>query len=120
MDWRIMHSEDGYALITDGKSVLCFGFVEGHTAAPWPDSPLHPKRVHVDLNVVDIDQATDLAVALGATIPEFQPGLNPDWDNQLPWGIVLDPEGHPHLPESQGVAELLRLRWWHAGCRASR
>ncbi|BEK98272.1 VOC family protein [Nocardia seriolae] len=95
LDWRIMHSEDGYALITDGKSVLCFGFVEGHTAAPWPDSPLHPKRVHVDLNVVDIDQATDLAVALGATIPEFQPGLNPDWDNQLPWGIVLDPEGHP-------------------------
>lgn len=95
LGWRIMHSQDEYALITDGRSVLCFGLVEGHTAAPWPDDRDHPKRVHVDLNVADIDQASARATELGATVPAFQPGLNPDWEGQQPWGIVLDPEGHP-------------------------
>ncbi|NNH73765.1 VOC family protein [Nocardia uniformis] len=95
LDWRIVHAQDEYVLITDGRSVLRFGLVEGHAAAPWPEDRDHPKRVHLDLEVADIDQASARAVELGATVPTFQPGLNPDWEAQQPWAIVLDPEGHP-------------------------
>lgn len=95
LDWRIYHAQEEYALITDGKAMLCFGLVEGHRAAPWPDDAATPKRVHLDLNVADRDQAAARAVQLGGSIPEFQPGLAPDWPGQPPWTIVLDPEGHP-------------------------
>ncbi|WP_280391090.1 VOC family protein [Nocardia brasiliensis] len=95
LSWQIYHSDNDYALVGDGKTTLCFGAVQGHTPAPWPDDPAHPKRVHLDLAVDDFDAAIARVVELGATVPEFQPGADPEWDSQQPWTVVLDPEGMP-------------------------
>ncbi|AFT99660.1 VOC family protein [Nocardia brasiliensis] len=95
LGWQIYHSDADYALVGDGHTTLCFGAVERHTPARWPDDPEHPKRVHFDFSVEDVEQATARALDLGAILPEFQPGADPEWAGHSPWTIVLDPEGTP-------------------------
>ncbi|QIS10096.1 VOC family protein [Nocardia arthritidis] len=95
LGWQIYHSDADYAMVGDGHTTLCFGAVAGHTPPRWPDDPGHPKRVHFDLAVDDLAAATARAVELGATLPDFQPGADPDWAGHQPWTIVLDPEGTP-------------------------
>ncbi|WP_308188373.1 VOC family protein [Nocardia australiensis] len=64
-------------------------------APAWPDNPQQPKRVHFDLAVEDLATATERALELGATLPSFQPGADPEWAGQPVWTVVLDPEGTP-------------------------
>lgn len=44
-------------------------------------------QLHLDLGVTDLEGATEDAVALGATLPDFQP--QPDVR------VLLDPAGYP-------------------------
>ncbi|KZM72820.1 VOC family protein [Nocardia terpenica] len=105
LGWQIHHSDDDYAMIGDGRTTLCFGAVDRHTPARWPDDPDHPKRVHFDLTVDDLAAATERALELGATVPEFQPGATPEWEGHQPWVVILDPEGTPICLNPQSPAQ---------------
>jgi predicted enzyme related to lactoylglutathione lyase len=77
--------EDFVSLGGRGTLQLAFQRVPGYRAPAWPDGGAH---VHLDLTVADVDAATRELVALGATVPEFQPGAGA-------WVVLTDPEGHP-------------------------
>ncbi len=61
--------------------------VDGYEPPTWPGGPV-PKQAHVDLAVDDLDEAERRAVAVGATVADWQP--EPDGHR-----ILLDPAGHP-------------------------
>jgi predicted enzyme related to lactoylglutathione lyase len=85
--WEITHSEDDYAMVSDGRLSLGFGRVEGFVAAGWPQEST-PKRYHLDLYVDDLDKAEAACLELGATRPDTQPG-------EERWRVMLDVAGHP-------------------------
>ncbi len=87
LGWDVTHSEDAYAMISDGTTNLGFGKVEGHTPPRWPDAG-DPKRYHLDFYVDDLDKAEAQCLELGATRPDFQPGGDR-------WRVLSDPAGHP-------------------------
>ena len=87
LGWEITASEDDYAMVSDGSASFGFGRIEGYEPPPWPD-PAGRKQFHVDLYVDDVPTAVKEATAIGATVPDFQPG-------EGKWTIVLDPAGHP-------------------------
>ena len=86
LGWEVTASADEYAMISDGQTSIGFGKVEGYQPPPWPD-PNGQKRYHIDVYVDDLDAAEKECVALGATVPEFQPGST--------WRVLLDPNGQP-------------------------
>lgn len=72
----------------DGGTGLSF------QSEPWYEPPVWPERdglpekmLHLDLWVDDLDVAVTHAVAVGATLAEFQP--------QEDVRVLLDPAGHP-------------------------
>jgi hypothetical protein len=81
---EITYSDDDYASLEGGAVPLGFQRIEGYRAAGWPDPSKH---FHFDLKVADLDAATKEFVAIGATVPEFQPG-------EGKWVVLADPEGH--------------------------
>jgi len=87
LGWDAVHVDDDYAMLTGGSSALGFGRVEGYTPPAWPDDA-GVKQFHLDLAVEDLDDAERTLVALGATVPEAQPG-------EGRWRVLLDPAGHP-------------------------
>lgn len=87
LGWKVTHSEDAYAMITDGATSIGFGRVEGYAPPAWPDAQA-PKRFHFDLYVEDLDEAEARCRELGASRPEFQPGGDR-------WRVLLDVAGHP-------------------------
>ena len=66
---------------------LGFGRVPGYTPPAWPDTTAG-KRYHLDLQVDDLPAAQAACVALGAVVPDEQPGGSR-------WRVLLDPAGHP-------------------------
>ena len=87
LGWDVTHSDDNYAMISDGSTSVGFGRVPGYSAPGWPGE-VAPKRYHLDFYVDDLDKAEELALALGASKPSAQP--DPDR-----WRVLLDPSGHP-------------------------
>ena len=87
LGWPVTHSQDEYAMISDGGTSIGFGRVADHTPPHWPAEST-PKRYHLDLYVDDLDKAETLALELGATKPAEQP--NPE-----SWRVLLDPAGQP-------------------------
>jgi predicted enzyme related to lactoylglutathione lyase len=87
LGWPIAHSQDEYAMISDGNTSIGFGQVPGYLPPTWPQESA-PKRYHLDLYVDDLDKAERLCLELGATKPESQP--NPDR-----WRVLIDPSGQP-------------------------
>ena len=86
LGWEVAHSEEQYAMLTGPSHALGFGRVEDYQPPPWPNNA-GSKQFHFDLAVADLDAAAEAAVALGATLPEDQPGET--------WRVLLDPAGHP-------------------------
>jgi hypothetical protein len=85
VDWEVTYSDEDCVYLGNGGPVqLGFQRVDGYRAAGWPDDAKHS---HLDLKVTDLEQATKELVAIGAAVPEFQPG-----ENQ--WRVLTDPEGH--------------------------
>lgn len=71
----------------DGTNSISFQKVEsGYRAPKWP-SPDRPQQMHLDMVVADLDAGETEALRLGATKPEFQPGIG--------FRVFLDPAGHP-------------------------
>ena len=87
LGWEITHSEDEYAMISDGSVGIGFGRIDGYQAPAWPDET-STKRYHLDLRVDDLEKATQRCLELGAGLPEFQP------DGER-WRVLTDPAGHP-------------------------
>ncbi|GAA3758798.1 putative enzyme related to lactoylglutathione lyase [Spinactinospora alkalitolerans] len=87
LDWKVVHSEEEYAMVSGEGTSIGFGRIEGYRPPEWPDTSA-AKRFHLDMHVDDLDAAEERCVALGATRPAFQPGGDR-------WRVLLDPAGHP-------------------------
>ncbi|MFJ8769948.1 VOC family protein [Streptomyces clavifer] len=67
---------------------LSFQMEAGHTPPVWPQGPgTQQMQAHLDLEVDDLDVETERALALGATLEEYQP--------QEGVRVLRDPHGHP-------------------------
>lgn len=67
---------------------LAFQTQEHHVRPVWPGGPGDQQmQLHLDLQVSDLEGSVADAVALGATLAEFQP--------QDDVRVLLDPAGHP-------------------------
>lgn len=86
LGWEIAAAEDEYAMLTGPTTALGFGLVPGYAAPAWPN-PSGSKQFHFDLAVDDIPAMQQRCVALGAVVPDDQPGET--------WRVLLDPAGHP-------------------------
>jgi predicted enzyme related to lactoylglutathione lyase len=84
----ITYAEDEYAAVGDGTTNIYFGRVPDRKPVTWP-SP--DKQFHLDLRVPDVEQAVEDYLKLGATKPDFQPGVTGDG---VRWIVMQDPEGH--------------------------
>ncbi|MEV4471057.1 VOC family protein [Nonomuraea sp. NPDC049421] len=85
---EITYAEDEYAAITDGTVSIYFGRVADRKPVTWP-SP--DKQFHLDFRVPDVAQAVEDYLKLGATRPEFQPGVTEEGTR---WVVLQDPQGH--------------------------
>jgi predicted enzyme related to lactoylglutathione lyase len=84
--WAVTSSDTDSAYLSDGGSVqLGFQRVADYRPVSWPaDGP----QVHIDFQVADLEVATKELLALGASVPDEQPGGND-------WRVLTDPAGHP-------------------------
>jgi len=87
LGWEIVHSEQDYAMISDGALPVGFGRIDGYTPPRWPD-PAAPKQFHLDFYVDDLDKAEAACLDAGAAKPGHQPGGER-------WRVLTDPAGHP-------------------------
>lgn len=86
LGWEVTHSEEEYAMISDGSANIGFARVPGYEPPSWPQDDT--KRYHLDLYVDDLDTAESACRELGATRADFQPGAGR-------WRVLLDPAGQP-------------------------
>lgn len=86
LGWDVTHSQDEYAMISDGTTSIGFGRIDDYHAPDWPD-PDTPKQFHLDFYVDDLDSAVKRCTEFGATLAEHQPGET--------WRVLSDPDGHP-------------------------
>ena len=87
LGWEVTHSEDAYAMITEGPVSTGFGRIDDYPPPRWPD-PATPKQFHLDFVVEDLDKAEAACLEAGAGKPEDQPGGDR-------WRVLTDPAGHP-------------------------
>ncbi|MFI6791616.1 VOC family protein [Nonomuraea sp. NPDC050383] len=84
--WRLGQGDADYATVEGGPVTLAFQRVDGYGGGPgWPGGDKH---LHLDFQVPDVGVARGELVALGASVPDFQPGEDE-------WTVFTDPEGHP-------------------------
>ena len=90
LGWPVGHEEPGTAIVAGSPQgpFLVFQQADGFRAPVGPpvDGEQRP-MMHFDFQVGDLDEAVAEAVALGATVAEFQP--------QASVRTLLDPAGHP-------------------------
>lgn len=90
LGWTAEVDEPGWVVLRppDGGHTLNFQ-TESHYVRPvWPSGPGDPQMMmHLEIRVDDLQAAITQAVALGATVAEFQP--------QEHVRVCLDPAGHP-------------------------
>jgi hypothetical protein len=82
---EITFYDDVYVYIGNGgRMQLGFQRVPDFRPPGWPDPQ---KRSHLDFKVEDMEAAAKKLVALGASIPEYQPGEDK-------WLVMADPVGN--------------------------
>ncbi len=84
---EIAYQDENVAMLGGEGVALGFGHVDDYTPPEWPNKS-GSKAFHLDFRVADLDDAVAQSLALGATLPEFQPGGEG-------WRVLLDPAGHP-------------------------
>jgi predicted enzyme related to lactoylglutathione lyase len=90
LGWPVSQvDENGAAIaIPETTSFISFQRNDDFRAPMWPaEVGEQQMMLHLDVAVDDLDAAVKAAVALGATIAEYQP--------QASVRVLLDPEGHP-------------------------
>ncbi|MFJ7908463.1 VOC family protein [Kitasatospora sp. NPDC096204] len=88
LGWETRHADEHFAILDnpEGGSPIGFGRVTGYRPEPWKE-PDGSKHFHLDFYVDDLDEATEKALALGATEPAYQHGRT--------LRVLIDPAGHP-------------------------
>ena len=90
LGWPIGHEEPGTTVLAapGGSTYVVFQQATDYQAPVWPPVDGQQRTMmHLDFQVGDLEAAVDDAVALGATLAEFQP--------QAHVRVLLDPAGHP-------------------------
>ncbi|NND01494.1 MAG: VOC family protein [Acidimicrobiia bacterium] len=77
---------DWVELRSDSGPTIAFQHVTDYTPPEWPGSQ-HPQQMHLDFDVLDLDEGERQVLALGARKTESQPGET--------WRVFLDPADHP-------------------------
>lgn len=73
---------------TPTTSNVAFQLEETHVRPVWPgEAGAQQMQMHLDIGVSELAPAVEDALALGATLAEFQP--------QDDVRVLLDPDGHP-------------------------
>jgi len=85
---RTVKPDGGWTEIRPDDNSDCISFqqVENYRAPEWPSQTV-PQQMHLDLMVRDLDAGEAVAIELGATKTEVQPGTT--------FRVFLDPAGHP-------------------------
>lgn len=73
---------------------LAFQKIPNYRPPTWPAGDL-PQQVHMDFLVDDISEGEAVALKLGATKTQFQPGSPPSAEYEYEFRVYLDPQGHP-------------------------
>lgn len=73
-------------LLHDGKPTISFQKIWNFVAPTWPEGSV-PQQIHIDFTVLDLDEAEQHVLSIGASKCEFQPGES--------FRVYLDPVGHP-------------------------
>ncbi|MEV0586132.1 VOC family protein [Nonomuraea sp. NPDC050310] len=84
----IQVTHEDYAAVGDETATIYFARLDEHQAPAWPGPD---KQFHLDFRVPDVDKAVKEYEALGATRPDFQPGLEIEGGG---WVVMRDPAGH--------------------------
>jgi catechol 2,3-dioxygenase-like lactoylglutathione lyase family enzyme len=90
LGWELATDEEDWCTIgmPDAPVNLAFQTEPHHVRPVWPAGAGDPQmQLHLDLQVTDLTAAVEDAVALGATLADFQP--------QEEVRVLLDPAGHP-------------------------
>ncbi|NGO76326.1 VOC family protein [Streptomyces sp. YC504] len=90
LGWPRRKEEPGWVEITppDGGAGLSFQTEPHFTRPQWPSTRSEQQMMmHLDIEVDDLSSAVERAVALGATVADFQP--------QDDVRVLCDPAGHP-------------------------
>jgi catechol 2,3-dioxygenase-like lactoylglutathione lyase family enzyme len=90
LGWSVEVDEPGWVVLRPpgGGHSLNFQTESRYVRPTWPAGPGEPQMMmHLEIRVDDLSAATARAVALGATLPAFQP--------QEDVRVCLDPAGHP-------------------------
>lgn len=90
LDWRIAKEEPTWVTVAppDGIAYLAIQLEPLHERPTWPaEAGRQQMQLHLDIEVGELASAVAEAVALGATVAEFQP--------QDDVRVLFDPAGHP-------------------------
>ncbi len=90
-----VHADEGWhSIVVEGDWVMGVQAAPNHVPPDWPAGP-QQQQVHLDLHVDDLEEAHELAVALGGRqlqAPQ-RPADNPD-GNEV-FVVYASPAGHP-------------------------
>lgn len=84
---EVAFSSDEFVAVKTDRVWVAAVRVPDYRPPSWPEAGI-PKQMHLDLAVVDLNEAEAEALRLGARRAAVQPA--PDR-----WRVLLDPAGHP-------------------------
>lgn len=90
LGWEIAKEDTDEAAITppEGVAYIAFQFSEGYVPPVWPAQEGAQRiTMHLDFEVVDLQEAVAHALELGGRETDYQPQANVR--------VMLDPAGHP-------------------------
>ena len=90
LGWEVRQDSPGWVALRapGGGAGLSFQTEPDYVRPTWPARPgAQQMMLHLDIEVDDLDAAGAHALALGATLAEYQP--------QVLVRVYLDPAGHP-------------------------
>ena len=90
LGWPYGSNEPGWVTLRPlgGGAGLSFQSEDTHVRPVWPGvAGAQQMQMHLDIEVDDLDEAGAHAIAIGATLADFQP--------QEDVRVYLDPAGHP-------------------------
>ena len=90
LGWNTIVDEPGWVILRPpgGGQSLNFQEESGYVRPVWPAGPGDQQMMmHLEIRVNDLEAGVERAVALGATLADFQP--------QEHVRVCLDPAGHP-------------------------
>ena len=85
--WEVEGKGDWFDIRpSDGSNCISFQQVDVYQAPVWPGQTI-PQQMHLDMVVEDLDKGEEVALSMGATKADHQPGET--------FRVFLDPAGHP-------------------------